>query len=367
MRRRAVVGGLGATVAALGCAQANAEPNQPNSTGSMTQDRLAEIRARSGAPAMMVGVDRRGGARTILADGVRAAGKAEAVTPADAWHLGSIGKSMTATLVARLVEAGAFAWTDTVGAVLGAPVATAPFRDATLLHLLSHRAGLIANLPITQFLQLERQSDDPRAERAKFIDFAAKAKPVGPLGGQMVYSNVGFVVAGAMVEARAGLSWEAAMRREVFEPLGLTSAGFGAPAGPNPLGHSKAMFGQARKPHLGGVEGGTNDNPAAMGPAGRIHMTPADLLTYLAAHRDRTPFLKAETWATLHSPPFGGDYALGWVVRPDGLWHNGSNTLWYAEVRFDPQAGIAVCAAANDGHLAKSQPAVAQALAMTAA
>ena len=44
-------------------------------------------------------------------------------------------------------------------------------------------------------------------------------------------------------------------------------------------------------------------------------------------------------------------YALGWVVRRDGdrrtIWHNGSNTLWYAIVAFDPDADLGVVIATN--------------------
>ena len=87
------------------------------------------------------------------------------------------------------------------------------------------------------------------------------------------------------------------------------------------------------------------------------------LLRYLSAHRDRTPYLKPESWDTLHTPPFGGDYAMGWVVRSDGgLWHDGSNGLWYAEALVDAGGEIVAAAAANDGYMDKSQPAVAQAL-----
>jgi hypothetical protein len=87
-----------------------------------------------------------------------------------------------------------------------------------------------------------------------------------------------------------------------------------------------------------------------------------DLLTYLEAHRDRAPLLRAETWDRLHTPP-AGTYALGWVVSPSGrIWHNGSNTLWYAEATVDRAAGVVAAAAANDGHLPASEPAVAAAL-----
>src|SRR5262249_51801330 len=96
---------------------------------------------------------------------------------------------------------------------------------------------------------------------------------------------------------------------------------------------------------------------------GRVHMTVNDLLTYLAAHRDRTSLLSAESWNTLHTPPFGGDYALGWMVRRNSArWHNGSNTLWYAEAQFDPTSGIAAAAVSNDGVVVKSAPEVARAL-----
>ena len=47
---------------------------------------------------------------------------------------------------------------------------------------------------------------------------------------------------GAMLEEATGTSWEELVRREVFEPLGMTNAGFGAPLGggreAQPCGHA---------------------------------------------------------------------------------------------------------------------------------
>jgi hypothetical protein len=93
-----------------------------------------------------------------------------------------------------------------------------------------------------------------------------------------------------------------------------------------------------------------------------------DLLRYLGAHRDGTDYLKPETWKMLHTPPFGGDYAMGWVVRNNGtLWHNGSNTLWYAEAMVDTQREIVAAAVANDGYMLRSAPAVGHAIQEAAA
>ena len=87
-----------------------------------------------------------------------------------------------------------------------------------------------------------------------------------------------------------------------------------------------------------------------IGPAGRIHMSLADLLAYLAAHRDRTGLVTPASWTTLHTAHFGDSYALGWNLQSDGRYtHDGSNLLWYAVAAFDPKAGVAAAAAANDG------------------
>jgi CubicO group peptidase (beta-lactamase class C family) len=190
------------------------------------------------------------------------------------------------------------------------------------------------------------------------------------MGATNEYSNNGYVVAGAMLEVRLGKSWEDLIREHLFGPLQLGSASFGAPGHKGqtdqPVGHAKEPAGEGRQAYpIGGI---VTDNPVALGPAGRIHMSLPDLLRYLSAHRDRTDYLKPDTWTTLHTPPFTGLYAMGWIVRGNGaLSHAGSNTLWYAEVLVDPAAGIVAAAASNDGYMAKSAPAVGRALLEAAA
>ena len=76
---------------------------------------------------------------------------------------------------------------------------------------------------------------------------------------------------------------------------------------------------------------------------------------YLDAHaRERDDFLDGESYAALHGAPFGGNYALGWVATsPSAGWHNGSNTMWYAEVAFDRESGTCAAVAVNDGDLGR--------------
>ena len=324
---------------------------------------LQALRETAGAPAMIAGAAK-DGQTTILVDGKRAINADIAATTDDKWHIGSITKSMTATLIARLVEAGEVSWDNTIGGVLGnaAENIRPEYTDVSFLHLLSHRAGLQANIPMRKLIAFPRATDNPIKDRLDFTRLALSQTPAGPKETSFLYSNNGYVVAGAMLEARMKTSWETLIHQHVFEPLGMSSAGIGAPGTPGaldqPVGHAKGFF--RLRPHPPGSS--VTDNPAALGPAGRVHASAADVLHYLNAHRDRTDFLSTDSWRRLHTPPFGGDYALGWVVRDDGLWHNGSNTLWYAEAYFSPQTKVSAFAAANVAGPPQVAPAVGQAL-----
>src|SRR5262249_2971789 len=128
----------------------------------LTQDLLRALRTQSGAPALAAAAAKQGGRRIAFVDGLRAATSATPATTHDQWHLGSITKSMTATLVARCVEAGAVSWDDTIGGVLGAaiPDMRADYRDASFRHLLCHRAGLVGDIPLDQFVRFARENAD---------------------------------------------------------------------------------------------------------------------------------------------------------------------------------------------------------------
>ena len=328
---------------------------------ALTQARLAALRAQAGSPAFAAAARNRDGRALDLVDGLRAVGQPQPATTADKWHLGSITKSMTATLVARLVEAGRVSWSDSVGGVLGAaiPEMRAEYRDVTFRHLLCHRSGLPANIEISQMLGFPREREDARADRIAYARMGLQQTPVGPKEQTFTYSNTGYVVAGAMLETKLGAPWEALIQAHVFDPLGMSSAGQGAPGTPGaydqPVGHTAGpttvQNGEQSAPLVAYPPGGQiTDNPAVLGPAGRVHATFEDVFKYLNAHcTNAAPFLRRESWEALHTPPFGGPYAMGWSERGGMLWHNGSNTLWYAEVIFDRSRGIVAAAATNDG------------------
>jgi CubicO group peptidase (beta-lactamase class C family) len=318
--------------------------------GVMDQKRLQQLRIIAEAPAMGVAWAFASGKDRVLVDGLRAADAKTQVALADQWHIGSCTKSMTATLAARLVEAGHIKWEATVGQILGPhlPPFNAAYKDATLLQLLAHHSGLPHDVTGTDKYGRGLRPDI-RAERLQYLAAVLNEAPVVTPGKEDSYSNAGYVAAGAMLELVMDKPWEELMRAHVFAPLGLTSAGFGPPGHPDkydqPVGHASGAGGKVR-PATKLEE--ADYPPPVTGPCGTVHLNLRDLLAYLKAHRDRAAsFLSEASWKTLHTAPFGGNYALGWGGKEDGtLSHSGSNGLWWANVVITPE-GLAFAATMN--------------------
>ena len=78
--------------------------------------------------------------------GVREAGTERAAKVSDRFHIGSVTKSMTATMIARLIERGELSWELTLGKALADVEMHPVYREVTLHQLLRHRAGIVAHL-----------------------------------------------------------------------------------------------------------------------------------------------------------------------------------------------------------------------------
>lgn len=292
------------------------------------------------------------------AAGIRARGKKPKVELDDLWHLGSCTKAMTATLCARLVEQGALKWDSKVGDLCADQIEQihADFRSVTLEQLLSHRAGLSANPPLPLWLKLRGQDGSREAREMLLSNGWLKSAPAHSPGSKWEYSNAGYMLAGLMAERATNKDWEVLMREQLFEPLGMKSAGFGAPGSADkvdqPRGHN--ILGFAMTP------GKEADNPRGLGPAGTVHCSLHDWAKFISLHlhaaRGEYRLLSQESFAKLHSAKPIDDksgYALGWVTLErewaggETLMHNGSNTMWYAVVWIGPKQNFAVLAVTN--------------------
>ena len=288
-------------------------------------------------PAIAAMVYTAGQREAAAAVGVRAIGRLESVTVDDEWHIGSDTKAFTATLVAILADERLLSLDETLAEALPelAGEMHVAYRQVSLAQLLSHTAGLP---PLTDpselgaFMRIVAGAQGVKAQRMAVTRAYLSQPPASPAG-SFRYSNLGFIVVGAIVERRTGRSWEELVRERVWRPLGIQHAGFGPPGLPGhfdqPHGH-RDLDGR-----LAPIDPGESDadNPPALGPAGTIHITLADWMRFAQDQLDgahgRGRLLKPETYRRLQTP-VRGNYALGWGVAtaPDGslrlLAHTGS-------------------------------------------
>jgi CubicO group peptidase (beta-lactamase class C family) len=323
---------------------------------------LETIRVKHNFPALAAAVVVDGKIVVTNAVGFRKSGGTEQVTVDDKFHLGSVTKSMTATVAAMLVEQGTIFWTTTIGAAFPELKSEIhpDYLGVTLEQLLSHRSGAPGDAPDDLWRQAWAATGTAAEQRLAFSQGILARKPEAKLGTQFIYSNQGYTIAGVMLEKATGKTWEDLLRSMLFEPLDMTTAGFGAPASvgktDQPWGHTKKIF-SGREPVPPGPDA---DNPLAISPAGAVHCSLGDLAKYAAFHmageRGESKLLTAESFKKLHTAVADNDnYALGWMVLKRGwangraLMHNGSNTMFYVVVWMAPDKNSAVIVAANIG------------------
>lgn len=349
-RRRLMLAGLALPIASACRAQPTVE------------DDLETLVKKSGAPALAGAVFDKNGLVHIEAAGVRRNGEADKVTVDDRWHLGSNTKAMTAALYGRLVEAGRATWDAPLSTLLPDVPMDPAWKATTIDQLLAHRAGLKDDIMLdVAWLQVARDDTRPLDVQRRALAAKALAKPPTGKPGAFEYANGNYVLAGAAIERITGRTWEAAMREQVFGPLGMASAGFGAPQGANAWGHvSPPIIGSIMAPTAMNAASPMADNPLALGPAGTVHATLQDYGKFLRIFlTEGGGFLKPETIARLGRPVGEGDrtpYALGWSVSSATPWtkgpallHEGSNTMWHALAVVAPARGVAIVGAANAG------------------
>ena len=333
-----------------------ASSHKPNDLGAV----LEPIRAKHDVPALAGAIISRGELEAVGVCGVRERGSDVAVTLDDRFHLGSCSKAMTATLCAILVEKKQLAWDMSVGDAFRADIEgqDPAWKQVQLQHLLTHRGGAPANLDANGLWgSLWESKETPRLQRFALVKGVLSQPPAAAPGTKYIYSNAGISIAGALAERAAKCDFEDLMRRELFEPLGMSSAGFGPPG-------TGTTLDQPRGHNANGSPvpfGPRADNPCAITPAGRVHCTISDWAKFIALQLDgengRPRLLSAESFTRLHTAAAGpGEhYAMGWIVaeRPwaDGtvLTHSGSNTMWFAVAWLAPKKDFAVIACCNQG------------------
>jgi len=311
---------------------------------------LNSLVAEDASPGLLAAAVDDGGVRSVACAGVRKVGASKSLLGTDAIHIGSNAKAMTSTMLATLVADGVFenGWETTLGDVFPELMDEihVDYQAVTLWQLITMAGGVVGDAADWWV-----HRDRPIVRRRYAILRENLRHPPEEPTGKYLYSNLSYVVAAAMAERVTGKAWETLMRERVFEPLGMASAGFGAPGTPGevdqPWGHQRDSDSAEWIPNQ-------LDNPEALGPAGGVHVSIADWAKFMGLwFRDaQSPILGRADLDRLVTPG-AGRYAAGWQVV-SRLWaggtaitHTGSNGSWYTILWIAPQARMAFAVAAN--------------------
>jgi CubicO group peptidase (beta-lactamase class C family) len=311
-------------------------PEKP-STGQAGDGNLEQIveyiRISQGLPALTAVLVHDGQIIEMAATGTRAISSNNPVTTQDKWHLGSLTKSMTSTLAAILVKQGVISWNTTVADVYPelSSLMNGQYETVRLDQLLSHTSGMRPNIPTLD--SYRTSSLDIESQRQKMVEEALILNPEAEQG-EFLYSNLGYMVAGAMMERLTNTSWETLLENNLFTTLGIASSGFGVPGVQNNLSQPIGHVSQGS-----GWKASNTDNPAVLGPAGTVHSSLEDIGNYIAAHLagargdDIAGLLTAAEFNKLHTATENSNYTLGWVIADNTTGHNSSNTIWLADIK----------------------------------
>ena len=305
--------------------------------------------------------------KVVLAKGYgeRRIGDATRVDAQTIFPIASNTKAFTATALGILVEEGKVEWDTPVVRylpwfALGDPYVT---RELTVRDLLVHRSGL--GLGAGDLLWWPPSTYDRKeiARRLRYLPLATSFRST------YAYDNVLYLVAGEVIEAVSGKTWEEFVRERVLEPVGMTGSGIGlvgVPSTPNVAAPHARVDGKVRA-----IEAFTSANT---NPAGGIESNAADMAKWMITQLDSgrvaggkrifSPRTTRELWAPVTLTPIGdaprdlpalrrnfSGYALGFGVNDYRgrklLSHTGGLPGYLSRVTLLPDLGLGIAVLTN--------------------
>lgn len=302
--------------------------------------------------------------------GVLTAGQPQAVDAHTIFAIGSTTKAFTSALVGILVDEGKLAWDDPVIKFIPDFQLYDPWitKNVTVRDLLCHRIGLER----AQRLYYHRGYDQREMiRRMRYL------KPVAGFRTQFHYANQQYGLAGLIIEAVSGHSWDEFISERIFKPLQMSNSlsGYDRLTDRQKFASPHAVLDETYPSSIRFL-----GNPAvieqykiAHEPAGSVHSSAHDLAQWLKVLlHDGAPLLQKHTFDELSTPQivmqdvFNSElvplaylqpatqfwtYGLGWWVMDyygeKVLMHGGQMPGYNSVIAFLPQRKIGFAVMVN--------------------
>jgi CubicO group peptidase (beta-lactamase class C family) len=359
-----VLGVVGIGLAIVACTAGAATVPAPKPMSPAQIDGLVnEAMQAFHVPGISVGIVKDGKLIFARGYGVRTVGSNDPVDADTVFAIGSNTKAFTTAALSILVDEGKLHWEDKVIDLLPGFQLMDPWvtREFTVRDLLTHRSGLGLGAGDLMFVP---ETDFSRAEVIHALRYL---KPVTSFRSQFAYDNLLYMVAGELIPAVTGQSWEHFVDTRLIGPLGMT----GCASGPDALPASAKLA----TPHSmidGTVRAVKPLEVKVAAPAGAIHCNISGMArwvsTQLAGGKmpDGGQLFSAarheEMWTPQTLIPIGGPraamtrthfeaYALGWGLNDfygyERVSHNGGVLGMVTHVSLMPELGLGVIVLTN--------------------
>ncbi len=323
------------------------------------EKRVETVRRQIGVPGMAIAVVENNRVTFAKGFGVKALGRPEKVDADTIFPTGSTGKAFTVAALAVLVDQGKIGWDDRVtdrlpGFQMYDPWVT---HEMTVRDLLVHRSGLGLGEGDLLFVPRTRLSRAESVRRLRYL------KPATSFRSGFAYDNVLYMVAGELIEAVSGETWEKFTAEHILEPAGMVHS----------TSDEEARFATLNRaqPHArmnGGLRGAGDqellDEHDELGrnaaPAGGLAVSANDMTRWLliqlnagelpghsgrlfsaAAHEQMWTPMVLEPIEELPGSlkpiqPSFSTYALGWDIED----YRGTRIVWHGGAVFGFQAAV---------------------------
>jgi D-alanyl-D-alanine carboxypeptidase len=268
------------------------------------------------------------------------------------FRIGSLTKAYVAATVLQLVGEGHLALETTVDNVLPGVVRGNgnDGRRITVRQLLQHTSGLpnyVRDLPKLFSLEAFQKHRFDTVTPQRAVRIAIRRKPDFAPGTSWNYSNTGYILAGMIIEAVTGRTWQKEVRRRIVGPLDLTQTFLpgtkvGIP-GPNAIGYEKfpGPGATAEDPNWSPEINATRYDPSWTGASGEIISTTRDTNRFLRALIGGEVLSPAELAEMQDTVPTNKDWRSFWPGIRYGLglmqiqsscgpyWSHGGDVMGY--------------------------------------
>lgn len=344
------------------------EASSPEPSVSRARGVAEEVAAAAKVPGMSIAIA--GPEGVLFADAVGYGHLAER-RPAsvhDQYPWFSMTKIATATTAVRLHSEGKLDLDTPVGAYLSDYRPDPRHGHPTTRHLLTHTAGLANPMPI-RWVRPEGEPEDPDLIGRIIEKHGAPKRAVPAVA---AYSNIGYLLAGQVIEAATGRSVQDSIRDAVLEPLGMHHTSFDyraeAPRSTGYLRLHPTLVPALRWALPDGIVGDQVAGHTALrrflvsgaaygGLVGTVTDAAMLAAAHAASHSDDHPVLDHSDIQSMHTIGANGkrfDHGIGWFRKPADanrdpafVEHYGTGVGYWNAMRIYPDARLAMVAMTN--------------------